>query len=81
VKLKQEKNMARPLWQLLLDLYESNKELNINCEDCFTVLEFYADELAAGINPDELEPSIKRHISQCFECTSKFSDWMSRLDK
>jgi hypothetical protein len=73
--------MARPLWQLLIDFRDSQKAQALSCDECFTILEFYADQLASGVDPHALQPAIKRNLTHCPDCPAKFADWLSRLER
>ncbi len=73
--------MSRPLWQLLMDFNEAQKAQKLSCDECFMILEFYADQLASGADPTVLQPSLKQHLAHCPNCRSKFAAWISRLEK
>jgi hypothetical protein len=75
-----EGNMARPLWQLLMDSQNLLKGKGITCEECFMVLEYYADQLAAGVDPESLHQPVLRHLSRCPDCRSKFAAWLRQLE-
>jgi hypothetical protein len=64
--------MARPLWQLLLE-----KSSDLNCDECFAVMEYYA-ELLAGGNPDLL-PQILKHLEGCPNCELQHREALLRL--
>jgi len=53
--------MVKPLWQLLLE-----KPSDLTCDECFAVMEYYA-ELLAGGNADLL-PKILEHLEGCPNC-------------
>ncbi len=71
----------RPLWQLLLLTSVSRKSAKLSCEECFALLEYDADLLAAGATPDKLRPSVSRHLSLCTQCQAKFDSWIKTLSK
>jgi len=66
--------MARQLWQLLLD---DSKDLT--CEECFAVMEYYAEVLASG--GDRLLPKVLDHLNNCPECALQHSEALRRLSK
>ena len=72
--------MARPLWQLLIDSKSLQKDKGITCEECFMVLEYYADQLAAGADPDTLHQPVLSHLARCPDCRSKFAIWLEQLE-
>jgi len=53
--------MERPLWQLLLE-----QPSNLTCDECFAVLEYYADVLTTGAV--DLLPAIMEHLERCPDC-------------
>ncbi len=71
--------MTRPLWQLLVGFNEAQKAQKLSCDECFSILEYYAEQLASGADPAILQPSIKQHLAHCPNCRSKFAAWISRL--
>lgn len=54
--------MSRALWQLLLD-----EPSSLTCEECFAVLEYYAEVLAGG--GAQLLPQILDHVKHCPDCS------------
>lgn len=73
--------MARPLWQLLINHADFGRELSLSCDECFTIMDFFADQLVSGADPTSLRPSIKQHLSNCPDCRIKFNDWIEQLEK
>jgi hypothetical protein len=72
---------SRPLWQLLLLVNESEGSVQLTCEECFILLEYDADLLAAGARLDEILPSIRHHLNLCAKCQVRFDDWMEHSMK
>jgi hypothetical protein len=64
--------MVRPLWQLLLE-----KPSDLDCDECFAVMEYYA-ELLAGGNTDLL-PKILEHLEGCPNCELEYREVLRRL--
>ncbi len=64
--------MTRALWQLLLD-----EPSSLNCEECFAVLEYYAEVLAGG--GAKLLPSVLDHLKNCPHCALEHCDALRRL--
>lgn len=48
--------MNRPLWQLLLLVNDAGATVDLSCVECFALLEYEADLLAAGADPAESAP-------------------------
>ena len=53
--------MTRSLWQLLVEDLS-----DVTCDECFTVLEYYAEVLARG--GADLLPAVMEHLQTCPNC-------------
>lgn len=53
--------MTKALWQLLID-----DPADLDCEECFAVMEYYAELLQQGGR--RLLPRIKRRLARCPSC-------------
>lgn len=76
--MKQE---LRPLWQLLVLARKPDIPVQLTCEECFALLEYDADLLAADAFSDQIRPSIMHHLALCSGCQTKFEDWLASLDR
>ncbi len=54
--------------------------IQITCAECFSLLEYDANLLAAGASVDELHSSIRHHLSLCSGCESEFGQWLEKLE-
>jgi hypothetical protein len=72
--------MTRPLWQLLLLMRDSKKDIRLTCEECFALLEFDADRLSAGADPAEIRSSVIHHLTSCLSFSTQLDDWLERLE-
>ena len=72
--------VIRPLWQLLLLTSDSRVVASLTCEECFALLEYDADRLAAGADPAEIHPSINRHLALCSSFRTQIDDWLEKLE-
>lgn len=70
----------RPLWQLLLLTSDSKKAVSLTCEECFALLQYDADLLAAGADPAEIRPSAGHHLALCSSCQTQIDDWLKTLE-
>jgi hypothetical protein len=62
----------KPLWQLL-----SEDPSKLTCDECFAVMEYYADVLAtAGA---DLLPKVLDHLRSCPTCRAQHRDALRRL--
>jgi hypothetical protein len=68
------------LWELLLLARNPKIPIHITCAECFTLIEYDADLLAAGVSIDEIRSSIHHHLSLCSGCESEFGQWLERLE-
>ena len=64
--------MAKKLWQLLLQSALETEDYEINCVECFYLLDQYADMILAGADPDEIMPTVRQHLKHCPTCTQEF---------
>ena len=64
--------MVRPLWQLLLE-----NPSNLTCDECFAMMEYYAELLAKG-NADLL-PEVIEHLRECPHCEGQHRDALRHL--
>jgi hypothetical protein len=64
--------MVRPLWQLLLE-----NPSHLTCDECFAVLEYYADMLVASDGAVLAE--VLKRLESCPECSPEHRKAISRL--
>jgi len=67
--------MTHPLWQLLLLTQNPGSDVHLDCEECFALLEYDADLLAAGAALDDIHRAVSRHLAICSACKTEFDDW------
>ena len=67
-----ELTMVRPLWQLLLE-----NPSDLTCDECFAVLEYYADVLVAS--DGVVLPEVLKRLESCPECSPEHREAISRL--
>lgn len=56
------------LWLSLLKSALETEEYEITCEECFEVLDMYADLILDGADPAQIMPLVKQHLNQCNCC-------------
>lgn len=44
----------------------------ITCDDCYDVIDQYADMLRAGKDAESLLPGVKQHLTECGDCDVEF---------
>jgi hypothetical protein len=72
-------NSSRPLWQLLLLTSDNKNSVHLNCAECFTLLDYDIDLLAAGADIEKLRPLVQRHLSCCPECQKTLNRWLEEI--
>ncbi len=72
--------MNPSLWQLLLLTSDAKKAVSLTCEQCFALLEYDADLLAAGADPADIRPSVSHHLALCSSCQAQIDDWLDKLE-
>ena len=64
--------MAEALWKLLQE-----ERSNLSCDECFAVMEYYADLLARG--GTALLPEVIKHLEGCPSCRTEHRVALERL--
>jgi hypothetical protein len=68
-------------WQSLLQSILETEEYEIDCRECFDLLDTYAELLLEGDNSDEIMPTVKQHLKQCNCCVNELEALMIMIDK
>lgn len=71
---------AKP-WQTLLQSVLETEAYEIDCVECFELLDQYADLILDGANPDEIMPLVKQHLDSCHCCAHEFEAVMVMLQE
>lgn len=74
--------MIQKLWQisLLKSAFETEAQ-EINCMECFDLLDQYADFILDGGDPNEIMPAVRQHLKQCYCCTDEFEAMIVMLQE
>jgi len=64
--------MVRPVWQLLLE-----DPSDLTCDECFAVMEYYAELLAKGST--DLLPEVIEHLKECPPCEVQHREELRHL--
>ena len=62
------KRSSRPLWKLLIVFSEPKPTDELNCDECFNVLQHLAGEAAKGLEEKYLREAMQRHLEHCPDC-------------
>lgn len=63
-----------------MEIIFSVQEEDIDCEECGEHLDVYADKLRDGEEPEEILPSVERHLQQCGCCREEFEALLIMLE-
>lgn len=63
--------MSKALWQTLLKSAFETEEFEITCEECFELMDQYADLILDGTDPAEIMPLVTQHLEMCNCCTGE----------
>ena len=76
--------MTVALWQVLLKLGPDQPDADLNCDECFTLLNYVAEQLAGGADVMDYSRAIRQHLEHCLDCQEhhlqRLSDLEARLD-
>jgi hypothetical protein len=73
--------MGRPLWRLLMLETQEGETLELSCEECLSVLDYYIDWIAAGGDWQRLQLAISSHLSQCFDCRQALEERLEQWEQ
>lgn len=62
---------SKPLWLTLLNLATEDEPV-LGCQECYTLMDQYADMLLAGNDPCEVMLLVKEHLDHCPGCEEMF---------
>jgi hypothetical protein len=68
------------LWQLLLLLRNPKGNVQLTCQECFELIAYDADLLAAGANLADLKEVVRRHLVLCSSCNTQFNEWLEKME-
>jgi hypothetical protein len=66
------------LWQVLVKAAE-NETGDLSCEECFILMDYFADLLASGHAPREVLPLADRYLQRCPECQREYRQALADL--
>ena len=69
--------MTKPVWQTLLKSALETEEYEIDCQECYDLLDEYTDLLIAGAAPCKVMHLVKQHLKHCPDCTQLFEGLIS----
>jgi hypothetical protein len=73
--------MTDSVWQTLLKSVLETEEIEIGCQECYELLDSYAELLLSGNDPVEFMPTVKQHLKQCSCCFHELEALMIMLQE
>jgi len=73
--------MIEKPWHILLQSALATEAYEINCMECFDLLDQYAEFILEGGNPAEIMPTVRLHLDHCNCCTHEFEALMVILQE
>lgn len=73
--------MTKKPWQTLVQSALKTEASELNCRECFDLLDQYAEFILEGGSPDEIMPSVRQHLGQCNCCVHEFEALMVMLQE
>lgn len=73
--------MGRPLWRLLMLETQEGERLDLSCEECLSILDYYIDYITAGGDLRRLQMAIARHLSHCFDCRQELEKRLKQWER
>lgn len=71
--------MSNPQIHQLLKFIVETEDCEISCNECYDLLDSYAEILFNGEDPDQLMPNVKQHLKHCFCCEHELEALMVML--
>ena len=71
--------MTNSTWQALLKSALETEELEIDCQECYDLMDMYAERILDGTDTEEIMPTVKQHLKQCNCCFHEFEALMVML--
>ena len=62
------KRAIRSLLEIFIDSSAPGKEVNLNCDECFTLMKYFVDLALEGIFLDDIKRPLLKHIDHCPDC-------------
>ena len=72
----------RPLWWLLLKARSGGSDVELNCDDCFLILEYLAD-MQQNLSADFefIRDLARKHLTCCPDCHGLYQKRLRQLEQ
>ncbi len=75
------KDIARPLWRLLLLVLNQEDDDSLECDECFLILEYLAEMRASeGVDIKKYTILVKKHLASCPDCREYYLQQLQNLE-
>lgn len=78
-ELKQANVKAERAARMIRDVLNAEGDA-IGCEECYEVLDRYAELVEAGKDVTKVYPEVKKHLEDCFCCGEEFQALQAALE-
>ena len=78
---KREDKMENSTWQSLLKSALETEDIEIDCGECFDLLDMYAEFIMTEGLPEDIMPAVEQHLKQCNCCAGELKALMVMLDE
>lgn len=62
------KRAIRSLLEIFIHSSAPGKEVNLNCDECFTLMEYFVDLALEGLSLNDIKEPLLKHIDHCPDC-------------
>lgn len=73
--------MIRPLWKIFLNIVDGEKDSEKTCDECFLIMEYFADQAVYGVDNEKLLESARKHLAKCPECREHHLKRLREMEK
>ncbi len=73
--------MSQPLWKTLLNLAIESEGERLSCQECYNLLDQYAEILDSGVEPSEVMVLVKLHLNHCSNCDELFETMLLMVEE
>jgi len=63
----------------LVRVVAETRELEIGCDECFELLDIFAETELSGVDASAAMPLVRDHLERCADCRSKFEALLTAL--
>lgn len=72
--------VIRSLLEIFIHSSSSGKDITLNCDECFIVMEYFVELALDGFTLDEIKKPLLKHIKHCPDCQEHHLQRLSELE-